>query len=186
MLVVVELLRGVDAQRAPRIAWSCRRRPRAITVTVFRRAALESDDVERLLAGRARELCAFSPSLNCSGSTPMPMRLERWMRSKLSAMTALTPSSIVPLAAQSRELPVPYSLPARITSGVPSALYFMAASKIDIDSPLGMCTVTPPSVPGSSRLRKPDVGERAAHHHLVVAAARPVGIEIRRLARPVR
>ena len=33
-----------------------------------------------------------------------------------------------PLAAQSRELPVPYSLPAMTTSGVPSALYFMAAS----------------------------------------------------------
>ena len=41
------------------------------------------------------------------------------MRSKLSAMTAFTPSSIVPFAAQSRELPVPYSLPAMTTSGVP-------------------------------------------------------------------
>ena len=39
---------------------------------------------------------------------------------------------MVPLAAQSRELPVPYSLPARITSGVPAALYLIAASKIDI------------------------------------------------------
>ncbi|MNT58338.1 hypothetical protein D3C72_1957660 [compost metagenome] len=62
-----------------------------------------------------------SPSLNCRGSTPMPTRLERWMRSKLSAITALTPSRLVPLAAQSREDPVPYSLPATITSGVPSA-----------------------------------------------------------------
>ena len=44
------------------------------------------------------------------------------MRSKLSAITARTPSSMVPLAAQSREEPVPYSLPARITSGVPSCL----------------------------------------------------------------
>ena len=84
----------------------------------------------------------------------MPIRLERWMRSKLSAITALTPSSIVPLAAQSRELPVPYSLPARITSGVPAALYLTDASKMDICSPLGMCSVTPPSVPGSSRLRR--------------------------------
>ena len=33
------------------------------------------------------------------------------MRSKLSTITALTPSSRVPFAAQSREEPVPYSLP---------------------------------------------------------------------------
>ena len=35
-------------------------------------------------------------------------------------MTARTPSSAVPLAAQSREEPEPYSLPARITSGTPA------------------------------------------------------------------
>ena len=36
-------------------------------------------------------------------------------------MTTLTPSSRVPLAAQSREEPEPYSLPARTTSGVPAS-----------------------------------------------------------------
>ena len=41
----------------------------------------------------------------------MPTRLLRWMRSKLSASTARTPSRIVPLAAQSREEPEPYSFP---------------------------------------------------------------------------
>ena len=71
---------------------------------------------------------AFWPPLKRSGSTPMPTRLERWIRSKLSAITALTPIRIVPLAAQSREEPVPYSLPASTTSGVLSALYFIAAS----------------------------------------------------------
>ena len=50
------------------------------------------------------------------------------MRSKLSAMTALTPSRLVPLAAQSRLEPVPYSLPASTTSGTAPALYFIAAS----------------------------------------------------------
>ena len=50
------------------------------------------------------------------------------MRSKLSATTALTPSSRVPLAAQSRLEPVPYSLPAMTTSGVLFAWYFIAAS----------------------------------------------------------
>ena len=63
----------------------------------------------------------LSPVLNCSGSTPMPTRLLRWMRSKLFATTALTPRSCVPLAAQSRELPVPYSSPANTMVGVPAA-----------------------------------------------------------------
>ena len=40
------------------------------------------------------------------------------MRSKLSAITARTPSSRVPLAAQSRDEPEPYSLPASTISGV--------------------------------------------------------------------
>ena len=71
---------------------------------------------------------ASSPSANCSGSTPMPTRLERWMRSKDSAITARTPSSVVPLAAQSRDEPEPYSLPASTTSGVSSSAYFIAAS----------------------------------------------------------
>jgi len=44
------------------------------------------------------------------------------------AMTALTPSSAVPFAAQSRDDPDPYSLPARITRGTLASLYFMAAS----------------------------------------------------------
>ena len=50
------------------------------------------------------------------------------MRSKDSAITALTPSRFVPLAAQSRDEPEPYSLPPSTTSGVPSSAYFIAAS----------------------------------------------------------
>ena len=50
------------------------------------------------------------------------------MRSKLSAMTAFTPSSIVPFAAQSRDEPEPYSLPAMTSSGTPAAWYFIDAS----------------------------------------------------------
>ncbi|OPZ07402.1 MAG: hypothetical protein BWZ10_02831 [candidate division BRC1 bacterium ADurb.BinA364] len=57
------------------------------------------------------------------------------MRSKLAATTARTPSRRVPLAAQSREEPVPYSAPASTISGVPSSLYRIAASKIGIGSP---------------------------------------------------
>ncbi|SLJ77298.1 Uncharacterised protein [Mycobacteroides abscessus subsp. abscessus] len=44
---------------------------------------------------------ADSPAGNCSGMTPMPIRFERWMRSKDSVMTAFTPSRRVPLAATS-------------------------------------------------------------------------------------
>ncbi len=65
---------------------------------------------------------ALCPSGNCSGSTPMPTRFERWMRSKLSTITARTPSSFVPLAAQSREEPEPYSLPPSTTSGTSSSM----------------------------------------------------------------
>src|ERR1035438_1023253 len=48
---------------------------------------------------------AFSPDANCRGSTPMPIRFDRWIRSKLSAITARTPNNAGPFAAQSRDEP---------------------------------------------------------------------------------
>src|SRR5581483_3281714 len=69
------------------------------------------------------------------------------------ASTARTPSSLGPFAAQSRDEPEPYSLPATTINGVASARYRCAASKIVISSPLGTCTVHVPSEPGTSRLR---------------------------------
>ena len=66
--------------------------------------------------------------MNSSGSTPMPIRFDRWMRSNDSTSTARTPSSAVPLAAQSRDDPEPYSLPASTISGMPSAMYCREAS----------------------------------------------------------
>jgi hypothetical protein len=71
---------------------------------------------------------ALVPSGNCRGRTPMPIRLLRWMRSYDSAITARTPSSAVPFAAQSRDDPDPYSLPASTTRGTPAARYDSAAS----------------------------------------------------------
>ena len=62
-------------------------------------------------------LSQFSCGMKFNGSTPMPTRLERWIRSKLSAITARTPRRAGPFAAQSRELPVPYSFPASTTRG---------------------------------------------------------------------
>ena len=66
--------------------------------------------------------------MNWKGSTPIITRLARWMRSKLFAITARVPSNRVPFAAQSRELPVPYSSPPNTTVGTPAATYFIAAS----------------------------------------------------------
>jgi hypothetical protein len=65
-------------------------------------------------------VAADSPGAYSNGRMPSPTRLLRWIRSKLSAITARTPRSAGPLAAQSREEPLPYSLPANTTSGTPS------------------------------------------------------------------
>ena len=64
---------------------------------------------------------ADSPAGNCSGSTPIPIRLERWIRSNDWVITARTPSSAVPFAAQSRDEPEPYSAPPSTTSGTPAS-----------------------------------------------------------------
>ena len=98
-------------------------------------------------------------------------------------MTARTPSNLVPLAAQSREEPLPYSAPAKTTSGTPSCSYFIAASKIGISSPSGQCLVRPPSGTKTVALLQDeilnsDVGEGSAHHDLMIAAPRAILIEI--------
>jgi hypothetical protein len=112
-----------------------------------------------------------------SGSTPMPTRLARWMRSKLSAMTARTPSSSVPLAAQSRELPVPYSLPARMTSGTWSAA--VAHRGVVDGHPLAAVVGGDAALDAGDQLvLEPDVGEGAPDHHPVVAAPGAVGVEV--------
>ena len=107
------------------------------------------------------------------------------MRSKLFAMTALTPSSCVPFAAQSRDAAGAVFLAAehdrrrallRCTSS-PRRRWTSAR-------PPGWNSVTPPSSRVPSALRRQHqvldahVGERAAHHHLVVAAARAVAVEV--------
>ena len=111
----------------------------------------------------------------------MPTRFERWMRSKLSAMTALTPSSSVPFAAQSRDEPVPYSLPAMTIERRAFGLVFhrgvvdrQLLSARHVQRVAAFDAV-------EHLVADADVGERAAHHHVVVAAPRAVRVEIRRL-----
>jgi len=82
--------------------------------------AAPSISMSNISSPRMPNVSTPSPGMNCSGSTPMPTRLLRWMRSKLFAITAFTPSSCVPLAAQSRDDPVPYSSPPNTTVGTPS------------------------------------------------------------------
>src|ERR1700709_342626 len=113
---------------------------------------------------------------------PMPIRFERWMRSKLSVITARTPSSFGPFAAQSRDDPVPYSLPATMTVSTPSALYFAAASKIGIGSPLrrafGKVQRVAAFLAAHPLVADADVREGAALHQFEIAAPRAVGVEI--------
>ena len=62
--------------------------------------------IEGLVALETEALRSW-PARKVSGMTPMPTRFERWMRSKLSAITTFTPSRKVPFAAQSRDEPMP-------------------------------------------------------------------------------
>ena len=98
-------------------------------------------------------------------------------------MTARTPSSRGPFAAQSRDEPEPYSLPASTTSGTPSVVVFhrgvvdrhvLAVGQVPGDAAFGA---------GREQVLQPHVGKRAAHHDFVVAAAGAVGVEILRLRR---
>ena len=107
----------------------------------------------------------------------MPTRFERWMRSKLSAITEETPSSAGALAAQSREEPEPYIFPARMMRSEPCSRACRAASNSEATSPVNESKVQPPKRPSASLLRL-HVREAAPHHDLMIAAARPVGIEI--------
>ena len=97
------------------------------------------------------------------------------------------PAGCVPLAAQSREEPVPYSLPAKTTSGMPSLL---VAHRRVVDRHLLARRIVDGDAAFTCRrhhlVLDADVGEGAAHHHFVVAAPRAVGVEIGWLRRRAR
>ena len=133
MTVVVGLAGGVDAHpcikpdRLPRCGLGgdldrARRgaSPDSAPESAFIASARPS--IEKTSSPVSPSDSALCPSGNCSGSTPIPTRFERWMRSNDSTITARTPSRRVPLAAQSREEPDPYSAPPSTTSGTPSAM----------------------------------------------------------------
>ena len=111
----------------------------------------------------------------------MPTRFERWMRSKLSAITARTPSSSGPLAAQSRDEPEPYSLPARYDQRHVSWRYCIGGVEDGHLLAVGQVAREAAFRSAAPAGSQADVGEGAAHHDLVVAAPRAVGVEVRRL-----
>ena len=83
----------------------------------------------------------------------MLTRLLRGIRSKDSAITARTPSSSVPLAAQSRDDPDPYSLPAMTIQRHPrlAVLHRGVVDRHQLAARL--ISVHPPSIPDASWLR---------------------------------
>ena len=95
--VVVRLARGVDPHdRVELDRLLARRRVLARfggDVDRLRRAALvelrSRPAIEIFSVPSRPSDSQLSPAGNCSGTTPMPIRFERWMRSKLSVMTAL-------------------------------------------------------------------------------------------------
>ena len=103
------------------------------------------------------------------------------MRSKLCATTTLTPSSRVPLAAQSRELPVPYSAPASTISGVPCFGIFDSGVENAHLLAAGLEFGHPAFHSRHHQIFDADVGKCAARHDAVVAAARTVAVEVHKI-----
>ena len=85
MAVVVGLAGGVDADHGVELdllAVLLGRRDRApCAASCPSLSAVDAGDVERLGAVEARATRRSRPAGNCSGSTPMPIRFERWIRS---------------------------------------------------------------------------------------------------------
>jgi hypothetical protein len=111
----------------------------------------------------------------------MPTRFERWMRSKLLAMTARTPSSMgalggpvarragaVLFAGQHHERHAGGDvLHGRVVDGICSPPWGRWQGDAALDA-------------AQHEVLEADVGEGAAHHHLVVAAAGAVLVEVGR------
>ncbi len=95
-------------------------------------------------------------------------------------MTALTPRSAVPLAAQSRDEPEPYSL--LYQDDQRDALLDVVARGVvdERHRRVGLREVTREAALGARRdlVAQADVGEGAADHDLVVASAGAVGVEV--------
>ena len=101
------------------------------------------------------------------------------MRSYDSAMTALTPSSACPWPPSRATSPSRTPCRDRTTSGIRRLVVLGGLEdRGDLAAVLVKSRVTAALGAGRQLVAQPDVGERAADHHLVVAAARAVGVEV--------
>ena len=143
-----------------------------------RLAVLDAGDRELLAAGEAERLAgsrrpgtgaAGCPSSGgssggCARTTPRSPRARRGGSAPSPPSRATSPSRTPCPRARSS---------ARLRRG--SA---RRRRRSVLSSPSGRCTVHVPSLPGDELVAQPDVRERAAHHHLVVAAPRAVRVEL--------
>ena len=82
MAVVLDLVRRVDARHGLELLHlPVGRRGAHGDALAGPEAGGEALDVVGLLPGQAERRARSAPGRNCSGSTPMPTRLLRWMRS---------------------------------------------------------------------------------------------------------
>ena len=113
-----------------------------------------------------------------AGEDPHPDEVDRWMRSKLWATTALTPRSFVPLAAQSRELPDAVLLARedqqRHAVGLVPHRRVVDRHQFAVGLVHGHAAFDA----RHHEVLDPDVGEGAARHDAVVAAAGAVAVEV--------
>jgi len=103
----------------------------------------------------------------------MPIRFDRWIRlERFHEDGSHAEQRGAPWPPQSREEPEPYSLPPRITSGVPSARLLARGGRRSA-SGCRLAALTRDAALGArgQLVAQPDVGERAADHHLVVCRA---------------
>ena len=98
VLVVVDLDRRVDADAGARTLCVDSVLAADRQSTLLARSEMPAREAHEIVEGLACRRASASPRSSLretgSGSTPMPTRLERWMRSKLCATTAFTPSRL--------------------------------------------------------------------------------------------
>ena len=180
MAEVLALLRRVDAHAHLEFSPPCLESPSRVHADLARRRRGRSPSISNISWPVRPRDAAFCAVAELQRRTPMPIRFERWMRSKLSAITARTPSSTCPWRpsrARSRcRTPSGEDRPAGV-------LRFCTASLRRRSTPAHRRQVQRDAAldAGHQQVAQADVGEGAAHHHLVVAAARAVRVEVLRL-----
>ena len=145
-----------------------------------RLAVLEPDDVERLMAGETERLTALAREV-LQRDDPHHQQVGA-----VDALVALGDGRLHaeqvrplrgPVAGRAGAVLLPREDDRRralgeVALGGGEDRHLLAGREVHRPRPLGA---------GHEQVAEADVGERAAHHHLVIAAPRPVGVEVDRL-----